>query len=910
MQARGVFAFLLALALLLAAPLQAAEPLPSAVAGRLALPAIPDKPLPLLGQWGFAWQDFVDPEWQQLPTSAVAPVPSNWNQLAADGKPPGAEGWGSYFLQVDCPTGQSLAVEALHQRTASRLYINGALVAQHGDPAPGKAGTWAAVHNRVPITGEFACPLRLTLHVANYDHRAGGFVRPITAGSREALVQKRETQVIQAAALLATYLLVGVVALIFYVVRHREKVPLVFGLFCLSMAIYTDMIGERLFLRPFPPQVDWGAYMHVEYFSWGAAMALFMVTLGGLFPQEIRRRVVHVVVGMLGLAGLAVAVLPPAIYSYVALPGQAIAVVVALYVASAMLRARHRTPVDARVMLAGMLAVVVTLGLDLLLIDAPRADTKFAPIGFALFMLAPAVVIARRLSQALNAEERSRTLEENARLREDMERVARHDLKTPLNSIQAAARLLHDDPRLAPDQRELVDVLQHAGRRMLEMVNLSLGLFKMEMDSYDLRPQPVNLREVVTRVLVDLHSHAQAAGVTLHLQGSAHAAVYVRGEEPLCYSIVANLVKNAIEASDPGEQVAITLRAGTPVALSVHNPAMVPPGIIDRFFDKYVTAKSGGTGLGTYSARLMARAQNGELQLRTDPDAGTTLTLTLPPSDPPRAQPVAQAADALQRAIGRMPARDVLVVDDDEFIRLVTRRLLPQPPFRVETASNGLAAMEVISRNWPHFVLIDMEMPHRNGLETVRWLRELEAALGRPRVHVIMLSGNDDEATPGRALAAGADRFIPKPADRERLLSTMVELELSESAADPHAGQAEAVVPALAPAVSRAQDDDAAREAEQILVVDPEWAEAFPGFLRNYRDSVEGMARALAEEDREDLQFVAHRVSGGLSAMGLHWAARQARAIEHDAASSGRAALDARIAALREHLARVRIEAA
>jgi HPt (histidine-containing phosphotransfer) domain-containing protein len=161
-------------------------------------------------------------------------------------------------------------------------------------------------------------------------------------------------------------------------------------------------------------------------------------------------------------------------------------------------------------------------------------------------------------------------------------------------------------------------------------------------------------------------------------------------------------------------------------------------------------------------------------------------------------------------------------------------------------------------------------------------------------------------------MAAGADRFIPKPADRERLLSTMVELELSQSVADPQEELAETEAPPAAPspAVPQPRDDDAGREAEQILVVDPEWAEAFPGFLRNYRDAVEGMARALAEEDREDLQFLAHRLSGGLSAMGLHWAARQARTIEHDARAAGRASLDARIAALREHLARVRIEAA
>jgi HPt (histidine-containing phosphotransfer) domain-containing protein len=92
-------------------------------------------------------------------------------------------------------------------------------------------------------------------------------------------------------------------------------------------------------------------------------------------------------------------------------------------------------------------------------------------------------------------------------------------------------------------------------------------------------------------------------------------------------------------------------------------------------------------------------------------------------------------------------------------------------------------------------------------------------------------------------------------------------------------------------------------------VVEPELAEAFPGFLRGYQETAEGMARALAEGDREDLQFLAHRAAGGLSAMGLHWAAGQSRIIERGAPDAAQDALAAHIEALRDHLARVRIEA-
>ena len=289
--------------------------------------------------------------------------------------------------------------------------------------------------------------------------------------------------------------------------------------------------------------------MRVEYLSWIAAMALFMLTLRRLFPVEIHLR------GAGGGGGLAVGAaatlaLPPALYSYMAPPRQAIAVAVVGYLAVAMVRAVRRTGVDAQLLLAGMVAVLVTEAIDLLLIDTPRPDRKFAPLGFALFLLSPAAVIARRLGAALNAEERSRTLEENARLREDVERISRRSMKA-CSAACWAGRLLADDGRLANDQRELVGVLQRAGLRLLEMVNLSLGLYKMETGSYEFKPQAVSLREVVSRVLVDLHSLAEAGQVRLQWSGSGTAPAQVRGEELLCYSIVANLVKNAIEAAGP-----------------------------------------------------------------------------------------------------------------------------------------------------------------------------------------------------------------------------------------------------------------------------------------------------------------------------------------------------------------------
>lgn len=872
---------------------------PSAVQGRLDLPSGLQRAVPLQGEWAFAWQQFVDPQWERLPAGDLVPVPSSWNDLDAGGKPSGPDGWGSYALLVNCPAGQSLAVEAVGQRTASRLFVNGTLVAAHGEPGPSPAASWAAVHNRVPISRAFPCPLRITLHLSNFDHRAGGFVRPLMAGPAEALERRREAHVAYHAALQSAYLLTGLLSLIFFAVRRRERVPLVFGLFCVAMALYTDMIGERLLLRPLPPQVSWVAYMRVEYLSWIAGMALFMLTLRGLFPLDIHRRVVQVVLATLAAGAAAVLLLPPGVYSHVALPGQAVAVAVAGYIAFAMIGAQRHTRTDARLLLAGMVAVLVTLSIDLLLIDVPGPDRKFATVGFALFLLSPAVVIARRLSRALNAEERAGTLEENARLRDDVERMSRHDLKTPLNSILGVTRLLRDDATLGAEQRELVGVLQRAGLRMLEMVNLSQELFKMEKGTYEFRTQAVDLQEVVMRVLVDLHSYAQASRVTLHLAGSDREPVRVRGEELLCYSIIANLVKNAVEAAAPGEEVTLTLQRGETVALSVHNPGEVPPEIAARFFEKYVSGgKSGGMGMGTYSARLMARVQQGDLTLDTGAGHGTTLTLRLRAlrGEPPAPAPAVVAGPDPELWAAGLPPQDVLLVDDDEYTRLFMGRFLPSPPFRVQTAENGQEAIEAMAIRWPDYLLVDLEMPVRNGVETVRWVREYEAAQGRPRCRVIMLSANDDEASAARGLAAGADRYLRKPVTREALLAALRELHDPQGEAGPAAGP---------PGAAASRDPS----PEEVLRLPTAWVEAFPGYLDSQRRTLDAMTRAVADGDRDSLRQLAHRACGALSLVGLHWAAAQCRALEEGAERGHAGELEQRITGVREHLGKVRAEA-
>jgi signal transduction histidine kinase len=232
---------------------------------------------------------------------------------------------------------------------------------------------------------------------------------------------------------------------------------------------------------------------------------------------------------------------------------------------------------------------------------------------------------------------------EAAILREDVERITRHDLKAPLTAIIGVPQFLLENCELNATQKELVQGIEDAGRRMLQMINASLDLFKMERGTYTLRPVPVDLIETARTVFFELEELARVKAVPLVIQSGGEASgegdqAMVLGEPLLCHSLLANLCKNAVEASPDGEAVKVSVDDGDPITLIIENAGEVAPEIADRFFEKFTTAgKDTGTGLGTYSAKLIAEIQRGSIALdRSDP--GRTRVRVLLPSANPKLQ--------------------------------------------------------------------------------------------------------------------------------------------------------------------------------------------------------------------------------------------------------------------------------
>lgn len=222
-----------------------------------------------------------------------------------------------------------------------------------------------------------------------------------------------------------------------------------------------------------------------------------------------------------------------------------------------------------------------------------------------------------------------------ARMREDAENITRHDLKGSLAGIVGMVQSLADDQDMHPKHAAQLRLVEQTAQQVMNMVNLSGELYKIEMGRFKLKAAPVDIGDILRRIVELSRSSFADKQLTISVDTDTPVGTElpkVEADAMLCYSLFQNLIKNACEAAPPGTRVEVLLRDEAPLRILISNIGAVPAELRERFFDKFATSgKPGGSGIGTYSAQLLVRAQNGNISMVTD-DANncTTLTVTLP----------------------------------------------------------------------------------------------------------------------------------------------------------------------------------------------------------------------------------------------------------------------------------------
>jgi CheY-like chemotaxis protein/HPt (histidine-containing phosphotransfer) domain-containing protein len=277
-------------------------------------------------------------------------------------------------------------------------------------------------------------------------------------------------------------------------------------------------------------------------------------------------------------------------------------------------------------------------------------------------------------------------------------------------------------------QAKYLKLIAESGIQISEMIENSLDMFKMEENTYKFNPCPCDIVKIFQKLSADLNQLVKQKNLDLEfyindqLMTDVHA-FWISGEYRLLQNLFANLIKNAIEASPLNNKIRIDVddHDNNTAMIQIHNMGVVPERIRDQFFDRYATSgKKSGTGLGTYSAKLITRTHKGDIRFETDDTMGTILFVTLPTAQEPE-------IDSNTLDHQSVPVRlsgSILIADDNLINQQVLKGLLEDHPITLDLVENGQEAVESVMTQTYDLILMDLEMPVMDGREAIIHIRQ------------------------------------------------------------------------------------------------------------------------------------------------------------------------------------------
>ncbi|HXY18493.1 MAG TPA: ATP-binding protein, partial [Gemmatimonadales bacterium] len=366
-----------------------------------------------------------------------------------------------------------------------------------------------------------------------------------------------------------------------------------------------------------------------------------------------------------------------------------------------------------------------------------------------------------------------------------------HELRTPLNAIIGYSEMLQEEvadlgqTALAPD----LEKIHTAGRHLLSLINDILDLSKIEAGKTELFLETFDAAAMLGEVATTVAPLVEKNGNRLAIE-TAPSLGTMRADLTKVRQVLLNLLSNACKFTERGT---VTLAAGREpggdgagmtaargdrsatgdgdwMVFRVTDSGIgMTPAQLAKLFEAFAQAEAstsrryGGTGLGLAISRRFCQLMGGDITVSSRPGEGSTFTVRIPATV---AEPRAESAPAAAAA-GSGTAGTVLVVDDDPAARNLIARHLGREGFRVEEAADGDAALRRARECRPRVITLDVLMPGMDGWAV---LTALKADAELAAIPVVMLSVVDEKHI---GFALGADEFLTKPIERQRLVSVL-----------------------------------------------------------------------------------------------------------------------------------------
>lgn len=288
---------------------------------------------------------------------------------------------------------------------------------------------------------------------------------------------------------------------------------------------------------------------------------------------------------------------------------------------------------------------------------------------------------------------------------------------------------------------EMINILRETFPKSIEIkFNLQPALWAVKADT-------TGLNQVLMNLCVNARDAMPAGGVLM--LSAENVTLDENYARMTAEATAGDYVK--IKVEDSGEGIAAELR--------------------ERIFDPFFTTKDvgKGTGLGLSTALAIVKSHQGFINVYSEAGRGSFFSVYLPAADRSEEKSVEKQVEELPVGCGQL----ILVVDDEEAVREITKGTLETFGYQVLTAADGTEAVATYAQRKSEVALVitDMMMPFMDGLATIRALKRLN-----PQVKIISASGLADDAKEKEARELGVEKFLPKPYTAELLLYALAEI--------------------------------------------------------------------------------------------------------------------------------------
>ena len=460
------------------------------------------------------------------------------------------------------------------------------------------------------------------------------------------------------------------------------------------------------------------------------------------------------------------------------------------------------------------------------------------------------------------------TAEAASRAKSDFLANMSHEIRTPMTAILGFSQMLMEDGALAEQERfDALGTIRSNGQKLLGLINDILDLSKIESGRLEVEHVSCSPEEICRDVLELLQVKAAEKNLALEFHDEGMPA-RILSDPTRMRQVLTNLIGNAIKFTEAGS---VRLRGFSGIAedgMPELHLAVEDDGIgvsleqQARLFkpfsqaDSSTTRRFGGTGLGLSLSRNLARLLGGDISLRSEAGQGSVFTVIIP------AEACATEIEATVEAVPSIGGEQadlrglsVLLVEDGRDNQKLIAMILKRRGVDVEIAENGERGFVRAMEGAFDLVLMDMQMPIKDGYTATRELRD--AGYSGPILALTAQAMNGDKE---RCLAAGCSDFVSKPIDKAGFIAKVA--AYASGARSDVETLPIAVVPESVP-------ENAASPVYSTLSDDPDLSDLIPEFIDSLHEWTDDLQVLLEKADWESLASVAHQLKGAAGGYGF-----------------------------------------